>query len=70
MVKKHGIAVQTCDKVQGLEKDVMLISCVKHNRKCLNLRDVRKLYTAFTHASKKLILVGSMANLNEVEPLD
>ena len=46
------------------------MSCVKHNRKCVNLKDIRRLYTAFTHAQKKLIIVGSMVNLREVEPLD
>ena len=34
------------------------------------MKDIRRLYTAFTHAKKKLILVGSMLNLKEVEPLD
>ena len=41
-----------------------------HNRKCIKLKDIRRIYTAFTHAKKKLILVGSMSNLKEVEPMD
>lgn len=48
----------------------MIISCVKHNRKCTHIKEIRRIYTAFTHARKKLILVGSMQNLKEVEPLD
>ena len=58
------------EKIQSLSKDLVIVSCVKHNKKCTNLMAIRRLYTAFSHAKKKLILVGSMNNLKEVEPLD
>jgi superfamily I DNA and/or RNA helicase len=60
----------TVDKVHNVQKDIIIVSCIKHNRKCVNLKDIRKIYTTFTRAQKKLILVGSMANLKEVDPLD
>jgi hypothetical protein len=43
---------------------------VKHNRKQNNLKEIRRLYTAFCHVQSKLVIVGSMMNLREVEPLD
>jgi len=36
--------------VAKFEKDVVIVSCVKHNRKQTNLKDVRRIYQAFTHA--------------------
>jgi superfamily I DNA and/or RNA helicase len=43
---------------------------VKHNRKQTNLKDVRRIYQAFTHARQKLVIIGSMMNMREVEPND
>ena len=68
--QKFKVPVHLIDNIQNLQKDILIISCIKHNKKCINLQSIRKIYTAFTHAKKKLILVGSMANLKEVDPLD
>ena len=57
------------DKMQGLSKEILIVSCVKHNKKSQS-KDIRKLYISFNHAQKKLIIVGSMNNLKDVEPLN
>jgi len=56
--------------VQGLSKELLILSAVKHNKKCSVLKDVRRLYITFPRAERKLVIVGSMHNLKEVEPLD
>ncbi len=47
-----------------------MVSCVKHNRKQTSLKDLRRIYQAFCHVRQKLIIVGSMLNMREVEPND
>ena len=44
----------------------MIISSVKHNKKCSILKDIRRMYIGFVHAKKKLMIVGSMNNLKDV----
>ena len=58
------------EKLQGIFKDVLIISSVKHNRKHQNMKELRRMYVAFSHARKKLVLVGSIQQLREVEPID
>ncbi|TNV85700.1 hypothetical protein FGO68_gene3132 [Halteria grandinella] len=58
------------DKIQGLQKDVIIVSCVQHNRKQAILKDIKRLYLSFPRASKKLIIVGSINNLTKVQPMD
>lgn len=60
------IKVHLLDKLQGVNKDILLISSVKHQ----NMKELRRMYVAFSHAAKKLILVGSIQQLREVEPID
>jgi superfamily I DNA and/or RNA helicase len=58
------------DKIQGLSKEVVIVSCVQHNRKQAILKDIKRLYLAFPRAQKKLIIVGSINNLGKVQPMD
>lgn len=34
------------------------------------MKELRRMYVAFSHARKKLVLVGSIQQLREVEPID
>ena len=70
MLQKFRVNVQTIDKINNIERDIVIVSCVKNSKKSSQLKEIRKIYTTFTHARKKLILVGSMQNLKTVDPLD
>ena len=70
LMNAYTVSVHSLYDLEGLCKDVLIISTVKHGRKCSYLKELRRLYTAFTKCRLKLILVGSVQQLMEVEPLD
>ena len=61
--------VFTIDKVQGLEKDVIIISFVKIGKKSKLLTNMARLNVAITRAKTKVILVGDMESLQEIDEL-
>ena len=61
--------VYTIDKSQGLEKEVIIISFVKINKRTKLLKDLSRINVAFTRPKSKLILVGLIDCLNEIEKL-
>ena len=76
LLKKHlkdfGEELTICgvNDVAGLQKECIIISTVKYGKKDQNNRDIRRVYIAFTKASKKLIVLGSLSNLKEIQPLN
>ena len=61
--------VYTIDKSQGLEKEVIIISFVKNNKRTKLLKDLSRINVAFTRSKSKLILVGLIECLNEIDKL-
>ena len=59
----------TIDKSQGIEKEIIIISFVKMNDKTKILRDIQRINVAFTRAKTKLILIGLMKFLDQIEKL-
>ncbi len=66
---KLDVEVNTVDGYQGREKEVVIISFVRSNRKgdLGFLADLRRLNTALTRAKRKLICVGDGETLNSHE---
>jgi len=63
-----GLEVQTVDRYQGRDKDVIIISLVRSNlSRDIGglLRDWRRINVAFTRAKCKLLVVGSQETLEE-----
>jgi superfamily I DNA and/or RNA helicase len=42
--------VHLLDKIQGMQKDVVIVSCVQHNRKQAILKDIKRIYLSFPRA--------------------
>ena len=62
LLEKHvpSTRVLTIDKAQGIDSDVVLISCVKQTGdKGVLLKDLKRLNVAITRAKKMLIVVGT-----------
>ena len=52
------VKVLTIDKAQGIDCDIVIISCTKQtSEKGMLLRDFKRLNVAITRAKKKLILI-------------
>jgi DNA replication ATP-dependent helicase Dna2 len=65
------VKVLTIDKAQGIDCDIVIISCTKQTgEKGMLLRDFRRLNVAITRAKKKLILIGTHKYLTQISPLD
>ena len=63
--------VLTIDKAQGIDCDIVIISCTKQTGdKGVLLKDLKRLNVALTRAKKKLILIGTHQYLKEIKPLD
>ena len=69
------IEISTIDQYQGRDKNIILISCVKVQSNPSDdmetnsiLNDNRRLNVAITRAKNKLILIGSLAALNNYKP--
>lgn len=58
----QGVEMHTCDRFQGRDKEVVVISLVRSNENASIgelLKDWRRINVAFTRAKSKLIVVGS-----------
>lgn len=62
--------VHHSDKIQGINKDIVIVSTVMHNRKQAIAKEIKKLYLTFNKPSKKLVIIGSLNNLSKVQPMD
>ena len=61
----------TIDKAQGLDSEIVIISCTKQTpEKGQLLRDLKRVNVAITRAKKMLILIGTEEYLSDVKPLD
>ena len=71
-LKPYGIKhVLTIDKAQGLDSEIVIISCTKQTpEKGQLLRDLKRVNVAITRAKKMLILIGTEEYLSDVKPLD
>ena len=52
-----------------MEKDIIIISFVKMNDKTKILRDIQRVNVAFTRAKTKLILIGLISFLDQIDKL-
>lgn len=60
------VEMHTCDKFQGRDKDVVIVSCVRSNEAGNVgdlLKDWRRINVAVTRAKSKLLMVGSAGTL-------
>ena len=65
------ISILTIDKAQGIDSDVVIISCCKQtNQKGILLKDLKRLNVSITRAKKKLIIIGTLQYLKEIKPWD
>ena len=63
--------VLTIDRAQGMDCDIVIISCCKQTGdKGILLKDLKRLNVAITRAKKKLIIVGSLGYLQVIKPWD
>ena len=64
-INKDDLEVKTVDGFQGREKDIIILSFVRSNRKNIIgfLEDLRRLNVSITRAKKKLIMVGDSDTL-------
>jgi DNA replication ATP-dependent helicase Dna2 len=62
--------VLTIDKAQGIDNDIVIISCTKQTAdRGILLKDLKRLNVALTRAKKKLIIIGSLQYLKDINPL-
>eukprot|EP01080_Neovahlkampfia_damariscottae_P003681 gene3681-6495_t len=63
-IQNSNILINTIDKFQGIDRDVIIVSLVKSNDEDDSIgelmKDVRRINVAITRAKKKLIFVGSL----------
>ncbi len=71
-LSQYGVKqVLTIDKSQGIDCDIVIISCTKQTAdKGVLLKDLKRLNVAITRAKKKLIIIGTEKYLKEIKPLD
>jgi len=62
--------VYTIDKSQGIDKDFVIVSCVKQSMRAELLKDVRRINVAFTRAKSKLVIIGSLKAMKKIETLE
>ncbi len=73
MIKKHVPTIKslTIDKAQGIDCDVIIISCTKQTGELgVLLKDLKRLNVAITRAKKLLVIVGSEQYLEQIKPWD
>eukprot|EP00826_Nyctotherus_ovalis_P003914 TRINITY_DN10813_c0_g1_i2.p1 TRINITY_DN10813_c0_g1~~TRINITY_DN10813_c0_g1_i2.p1 ORF type:complete len:508 (+),score=160.99 TRINITY_DN10813_c0_g1_i2:107-1630(+) len=59
--------VYTIDKSQGIDKEVVVVSCVKQSAQAELLKDVKRINVAFTRAKSKLVIIGSLTAMENIE---
>ena len=65
--------VMTIDKCQGLDCDIVILSCAKQTEdkgSSYLLRDLRRLNVALTRAKKMLIIIGAEKHLRDIRPFE
>jgi len=63
--------VLTIDKSQGIDADIVIISCTKQtSEKGVLFKDLKRLNVALTRAKKKLIIIGAEKYLKDISPMD
>jgi len=72
ILKPYGVRqVLTIDKCQGIDCDIVLLSCAKWTAEQNNLlKDLKRLNVALTRAKKMLVVIGTEEYLKEIEPID
>ena len=61
----------TIDKCQGIDCDIVLLSCAKQTPESgFLLKDLKRLNVALTRAKKMLVVIGTEEYLKEIQPLD
>jgi DNA replication ATP-dependent helicase Dna2 len=68
---EEGLEINTIDKFQGRDKDVIIFSLVRSNERGSIgrlLSDVRRLNVAVSRARRKLVLIGSFRTLSKGSP--
>ncbi len=68
-IQRPMLDVYTIDKSQGIDKECILVSCVKQTCRAELLKDIRRINVAFTRAQAKLVIVGSLAAALQIETL-
>ena len=64
-------SVLTIDKSQGIDCDIVIISCTKQtSEKGVLLKDLKRLNVAITRAKKKLVIIGAEKYLKDIKPMD
>jgi predicted DNA helicase len=65
MLQVEGLEIKTVDGFQGREKEVVIVSFVRSNRRggIGFLRDLRRLNVSLTRAKRKLVLIGDSTTL-------
>jgi len=59
----RGIVVDTVERFQGQEREVMLVSMVASGRTSAHLADARRLNVTLTRARSKLVVIGNLDTL-------
>ncbi|KAL1306810.1 hypothetical protein AAFC00_005467 [Neodothiora populina] len=69
----QSVEMHTCDKFQGRDKEVVIVSCVRSNETGNIgelLKDWRRINVAVTRAKSKLVMLGSASTLKSDALLD
>jgi superfamily I DNA and/or RNA helicase len=68
-----NIIIDTVDRFQGQEREIIIFSCVDSNPDSIlsnNNREVRRMNVSITRAKKKLIFIGNGKTLAKINPED
>jgi superfamily I DNA and/or RNA helicase len=74
-LRHYGVRnVLTIDKCQGIDCDIVIISCAKQtpdsSAGSFLFKDLKRLNVALTRSRKMLVMLGSEEYLREISPLD